>query len=86
MRHWYLSLCMDGVCSTDQTPSINLYRFKLTDNPMFPCEEEEEEEEQQQQQQQTTDNLIFQCKKLGNGRNDMIKEIKKHWWRLAYEE
>jgi len=39
---------------------------------MSPCEEEEEE----QQQQQTTHHLIFQCKKLRNGRNEMIKQIK----------
>ena len=32
-----------------------LYRFGLTDNPMYPCEEEEEEE--------TTDHLIFKCNK-----------------------
>jgi hypothetical protein len=47
-----------------------LYSFKLTDNPMCLCEEEEE------QQQQTTDHLIFQCTKLRNGRNEMIKQIK----------
>jgi hypothetical protein len=34
---------------------------------MCPCEEE----------QQTSDHLIFQCKKLNNQRNDMIKQIKK---------
>ena len=34
---------------------------------MCPCEEEE----------QTTDHLIFQCKKLRNQRNEMIKQIKK---------
>ena len=33
---------------------------------MCPCEEEE----------QTTDHLIFQCKKLRNQRNAMIKQIK----------
>ena len=43
-----------------------LYRFRLTYNPMCPCEE----------QQHTTDHLIFQCKKLHNGRNEMIKHIK----------
>ena len=32
---------------------------------MCPCEEE-----------QTSDHLIFQCKKLNNQRNDMIKQIK----------
>jgi hypothetical protein len=50
----------------------------LTDNLMCPCEEDEEEE--------TTDHLIFQCKKLCNQRNEMIKQIKKHWWQLAYDE
>ena len=45
-----------------------LHRFGLTDNLMCPCEEEE--------QQQTTDHLIFQCKKLRNKRNEMIKQIK----------
>jgi len=44
---------------------------------MCPYEEEEE----------TTDHLIFQCKKLRNQRNEMIKQIKKkHWWQLAYDE
>ena len=33
---------------------------------MCQCEEEE----------QTSDHLIFQCKKLNNQRNDMIKQIK----------
>jgi len=33
---------------------------------MCPCEEEE----------QTTSHLIFQCKKLCNQRNEMIKQIK----------
>jgi hypothetical protein len=33
---------------------------------MCPCEEEEE---------QTPDHLIFQCKRLNNQRNDMIKQI-----------
>ena len=61
-----------------------LYRFGLTNNLICPCDEEEEEEEQQQQQ--TTEHLIFQCKKLRNGRNEMIKQIKKHRWQLAYEE
>ena len=42
-----------------------LHRFGLTDNVMCPCEEEEE---------QTTDRLIFQCKKLRNRRNEMIKK------------
>jgi protein tyrosine phosphatase len=46
-----------------------LHRFGQTDNPTCPCKEEEEE-------QQTTDHLIFQCNKLRNQRNDMIKEIK----------
>jgi len=35
------------------------------------CEEEDE------QQQQTTDHLIFQCKKLRNQNNKIIKQIKK---------
>ena len=35
---------------------------------MCLCEEDEEE--------QTTDHLIFQCKKLCNQRNEMIKQIK----------
>jgi len=43
-----------------------LYRFGLTDNPMCPCEEEE----------QTADHLIFQCKKLSDPRNEMIRQIK----------
>jgi hypothetical protein len=43
-----------------------LHRFGLTDNPMCPCEEKEH----------TTDHLIFQCKKLHNQRNEMIKQIK----------
>ena len=42
-----------------------LHRFRLTDNPMCPCKEE-----------QTTDHLIFQCEKLRNQRNKMIKQIK----------
>jgi hypothetical protein len=42
--------------------------FELTANPMCSCKEEE-------QQQQTTDHLIFQCKKLRNRRNEMIKQI-----------
>jgi len=33
---------------------------------MCPCEEEEE----------TSDHLIFQCKKLHNQRNEIIKQIK----------
>jgi hypothetical protein len=45
---------------------LYLHRFAITDNPMCPCEEEE----------QTSDHLIFQCKRLNNQRNDMIKEIK----------
>jgi len=49
-----------------------LHRFGLTDIPMCTCEEEEEE----QQQQQATDLLIFQCKKLRNQNNKMIKRIK----------
>jgi hypothetical protein len=48
-----------------------LHRFGITDNPMCPCEKE-----QQQQQQQTADHLIFQCKRLTNQRNNMIKQIK----------
>ena len=43
-----------------------LHRFGITDNPMCPCEEEE----------QTADHLIFQCKRLTNQRNNMIKQIK----------
>ena len=39
-----------------------LQRFGLTNNPICPCEEE-----------QTTDHLMFQCKKLRNQRNEMIK-------------
>jgi hypothetical protein len=35
---------------------------------MCPCKEE--------QKQQTTDHLIFQCNKLRNQRNEMIKQIK----------
>jgi hypothetical protein len=35
---------------------------------MCPCEEEEE-------QQQTSDHLIFECKKLHNQENEMIKQI-----------
>jgi len=46
----------------------HLHRFGLTDNLMCLCEEDEEE--------QTTDHLIFQCKKLCNQRNEMIKQIK----------
>jgi len=42
------------------------HRFGLTDNGMCPCEEEE----------QTTNHLIFQCKKLRNERNEMVKQIK----------
>jgi len=34
---------------------------------MCPCKEEEE---------QTTDHLIFQCQKLRNQRNEMVKQIK----------
>ena len=37
---------------------------------MCPCKEEEDGEEQ------TTDHLIFQCDKLRNQRNEMIKQIK----------
>jgi len=51
-----------------------LHRFGLTDNPMCPCEEE-----------QTTDHLVFHFKKLRNQRKE-IKQIKKHWWQLAYDE
>ena len=40
------------------------HRFGLTYDPMCPCEEEEE----------TTNHLIFQCKKLRNQRNEMIKQ------------
>jgi len=47
-----------------------LHRFRLTDNPICPCKEEEDGEEQ------TTDHLIFQCEKLRNQRNEMIKQIK----------
>ena len=36
---------------------------------MCPCKEEDGEE-------QTTDHLIFQCEKLRNQRNEMIKQIK----------
>ena len=42
-----------------------LHRFGITDNPMCPCDEE-----------QTSDHLIFQCKKLSNQKNDIIKQIK----------
>jgi len=49
-----------------------LHRFGLTDNPICPCEEKEEEVEEQ-----TPDHLIFQCKKLRNQRNELIKQIKK---------
>jgi len=42
-----------------------LHRFGLIDDPMCSCEEEEE---------QTRDHLIFQCKKLRNQRNEMIKQ------------
>ena len=38
---------------------------------MCPCKEEEEE-----QQKQITDHLMFQCQKLRNQRNEMIKQIK----------
>jgi hypothetical protein len=34
---------------------------------MCPCEEE---------QQQTTDHLVFQCKKLRNGKNEVVRQIK----------
>jgi hypothetical protein len=51
-----------------------LHRFGLTDNPICPCEEKEEEVEDQ-----TPDHLIFQCKKLRNQRNELIKQIKKNW-------
>ena len=44
----------------------NLHRFGLTDDPMCPCEEEA----------QSTGHSIFQCKKLRNQRNEMIKHIK----------
>ena len=57
-----------------------LHRFGLTDNPMCPCEEEEEEEEEEAE---TTDHLIFQSKKLRDQKNEMIKQTKKHWWKLA---
>ena len=43
-----------------------LHRFGITDNPMCQCEEEE----------QTADHFIFQCKRLTNQRNNMIKQIK----------
>ena len=46
-----------------------LHRLGLTDNPMCPCEEKEE---------QTTDHLIFQCTKLRNQRNAMVKHIKNN--------
>jgi ribosomal protein L30/L7E len=41
-----------------------LHRLGLTDNPICPCEEEE----------QTTDQLMFQCNKLRNQRNEMLKQ------------
>jgi hypothetical protein len=44
----------------------HLHRFGLTDNPMCTYEGE----------QQTTDHLIFQCKKLRDQSNKMIKQIK----------
>jgi len=44
-----------------------LHRFGLIDNPKCPCDEEKE---------QTKNYLIFQCMKLRNQRNDMIKQIK----------
>ena len=43
-----------------------LHIFGITDNPMCSCEEKE----------QTADHLIFQCKRLTNQRNNMIKQIK----------
>jgi len=52
-----------------------LHRFGLIDN-LCPCEEEE----------QTTKHLIFHCKILHNQRNEMIKQIKKHLWQLAYDK
>jgi hypothetical protein len=45
-----------------------LHRFGLTDNAMCLCEAKE----------QITHHLIFQCKKLHNQRNEMIKQIKKN--------
>jgi hypothetical protein len=46
---------------------------------MCPCEEEEE---------QTTDHSIFQCKKLHNQRNGIIKQIKNTGgnWPLTNEK
>jgi hypothetical protein len=54
-----------------------LHKFRLTDNLMCSCEEEE----------QTTDHLIFQCNKLSNQRNEMIKQIKNicGTWPLTHE-
>ena len=43
-----------------------LHRFGLTDNSMYTCKEEK----------QITNHLVFQCKKLRNQRNEMIKQIK----------
>jgi hypothetical protein len=45
---------------------------------MCPCEEDEE---------QTTDHLIFQCNKLSNQGNEMIKQIKHNCgtWPLTNE-
>jgi len=68
-----------------------LYRFGLTDNPMCPCEEEEEkeeeeEEEEAEEEEETTDHLIFQCKKLRDQRNEMIKQTNTHWWQLVHDE
>ena len=87
-----------------------LHRFGLTDKPMCLCEEEEEEEEEEgegggeeEEEEEVAaaagvaaaDHLIFQCKKLHNQRNEMVKQIKntggdqrtvKHWWRSAYGE
>jgi len=48
-----------------------LHRSGLTDNPMCPCKEGEEDGGEQ-----TTDHLIFQCEKLRNQRNELIKQIK----------
>jgi len=59
-------VCVGGIHTGHGKIRVYLHRFGLTGNPKCPREEEE----------QTTDHLIFQCKKLRNQRNEMIKQIK----------
>ena len=49
-------------------------------------EEEDEDEEEEEEEEETTDHLIFQCKKLRDQRNEMIKQTNTHRWQLVHDE